>query len=186
MGAAGGPPDVLTTESNMEERRHPNVVNLRAAEAREYSHGDRFACRTRWLTEATGATGLGCSWYEVPPGRSAFPHHFHCANHEALFVLGGHGTLRIGEERVAVAAGDYVTLPPGPQCAHQLQNTGDQPLTYLCMSTMVTTDVVGYPDSRKTAALAFAPGTAGEAPWVRAMFRNESVTDYYDREEGDR
>ena len=48
---------------------------------------------------------------------------------------------------------------------------------------MVSTDVVGYPDSRKTAALAFASGTAGETPWVRAMFRNESVTDYYDRED---
>ena len=43
--------------------------------------------------------------------------------------------------------------------------------------------VVGYPESRKTAALAFASGTAGETPWVRAMFRNESVTDYYDRED---
>ena len=85
-----------------------------------------------------------------------------------------------------LAAGDYVTLPPGPQHAHQLQNTGDESLTYLCISTMVSTDVVGYPDSRKTAALAFASGTAGDAPWVRAMFRNESVTDYYDREDGDR
>jgi uncharacterized cupin superfamily protein len=168
----------------MEDRRHPNVVNLREVEAREYAHGEKFACRTRWVTEATGATGLGCSWYEVPPGRTAFPQHFHCANHEALFILGGRGTLRIGEERVPVAAGDYATLPPGPQGAHQWQNTGEGPLTYLCISTMVSTDVVGYPDSRKTAALAFALGTAGETPWVRAMFRNESVTDYYDREDG--
>jgi len=77
-----------------------------------------------------------------------------------------------------------VTFPPGPALAHQLENTGDGPLTYLAMSTMVATDVVGYPDSHKTAALAFAPGAVGGTPWVRAIFRDESSTDYYDREDG--
>jgi hypothetical protein len=28
-----------------EERRHPNVVSLREAEAREYAHGKKCACR---------------------------------------------------------------------------------------------------------------------------------------------
>jgi hypothetical protein len=39
-----------------------------------------------------GGEKLGCSLYEVPLGRRAWPCHYHRANEEAIHVLYGSGT----------------------------------------------------------------------------------------------
>lgn len=160
-------------------RRHPNVVNVSELQPRGFDRGARFALANRALGRATGARGIGCSLYEVPPGRTAFPHHYHCANEESLYVLEGAGTLRIGSDEVTVGPGDYATFPVGPAHSHQLLNTGDTPLRYLCFSTLLPTEVVGYPDSKKIGAMGF---TATGESMVRIMVREESHVDYYDGE----
>ena len=167
----------------MTERRHPSVVHLSEAPTRTVEKGTRFGFTNRILGHTTGGTGLGCTWYEVPAGRTAFPAHYHCATEEAIFVLEGEGTLRIGADKVPLLAGDYVTLRPGPDHAHQLVNTGSSPLRYLCMSTLVRADVVGYPDSKKVGAMGVPPGWKFPGPaWVRVMCREDSNLDYYDGE----
>ena len=105
----------------------PNVVNLSELKSGGFEKGSRFALANRPLGRATGARGIGCSWYEVPPGRTAFPNHYHCANEESVYVLEGSGTLRIGADEVPVGPGDYATFPVGPAHTHQLLNTGDEP-----------------------------------------------------------
>jgi uncharacterized cupin superfamily protein len=160
-------------------RRHPNVVNIAEVPAGGFTRGDRFAMSNRVLGRATGARGIGCSWYEIPPGKTAFPNHYHCANEESVYVLEGRGTLRIGEEEVAVGPGDYATFPVGPAHTPPLLHTGTGPLRYLCFSTMEPTEVVGYPDSKKIGAMSFA-GSAKQV--VRIMVREESHVDYYDGE----
>ena len=51
----------------------------------------------------------------------------------------------------AVTKHDYiVNLPGGPECAHQLINTGAEDLVYLAISTNAIPEVCGYPDSAKT------------------------------------
>src|SRR5215831_12011588 len=144
------------------KRRHPNVANLEETETHRQEKGSRFGHAMKWLGIATGGRGIGCRWIEVPPGRTAFPLHFHCANEEALFVLDGQGTLRMGKETVSLRQGDYVTFPPGEEHAHQLINTGKTPLRYLALSTQQTTEVVGYPDSGKVAAAHFAFDPTGK------------------------
>jgi uncharacterized cupin superfamily protein len=167
----------------MTERRHPCVVNLSEAAARTVEKGTRFGFTNKNLGQTTGGTGIGASWYEVPPGRTAFPAHFHCATEEAIFVLEGEGTLRIGADKVALRGGDYVTLPPGPSHAHQLVNTGGSPLRYLCLSTRPQADVVGYPDSKKVGAAGVALGWKFPEPaWIRIICREDSMVDYYDGE----
>lgn len=161
-------------------RRHPNVVNVAEIEARGFEEGARFALLNRPLGRSTGAKGIGCSWYEVPPGRTAFPHHYHCANEESLYVLEGTGRLRIGADEVAVGPGDYATFPVGPAHAHQLINAGAGPLRYLCFSTLHGTEVTGYPDSGKIGAMSYTP--EGQRV-VRLMFRESGAVDYYDGEE---
>jgi uncharacterized cupin superfamily protein len=163
-----------------ENRRHPNVANLSEVQPRTVSQGSRFAFTTRWFTRATGAKGLGCSWFEVPPGKTAFPKHFHCANEEGAYILEGEGTLQLGSQRIPIRAGDYVTFPIGPDAAHQIVNTGTAPLRYLALSTLVPTEVVGYPDSRKVGVA--ATSRFGEAPWMRGIFRQDSTVDYYEGE----
>lgn len=160
-------------------RRHPNVVNTSELEAGGFSRGTRFAMSNYVLGQATGARSIGCSLYEVPPGKTAFPTHYHCANEEAIYVLEGTGKLRIGADEVTVGSGDYATFPTGPAHAHLLLNTGSTPLRYLCFSTLISTEVVGYPDSGKIGAMSFS---ATGQPHVRRMFRESSHVDYYDGE----
>ena len=164
--------------------RHKNVVNVEALEWREFERGDRFAERRKQLSAAAGSEKLGCSFYEVPPGKTAWPRHYHLANEEAVVVLAGEGTLRLGEEEVAVQAGDYVALVPGEAHAHQLLNTGDTTLRYLCFSTMIEPDVTVYPDSNKVGIFAgSAPGGPREARTFARFLDAEARRAYWDGED---
>lgn len=165
------------------ERRHDNVVNADEVSSREISHADKFGATATALGTPAGGQGLGCNLFEVPPGRTAFPRHYHCAIEEAVYVLSGTGQLRIGEGRVALRPGDWVTLPPGPDHAHQVINDGDEILRYLCVSTRAHADVVGYPDSNKILATASPSFDFFAKPWVRSIFDGDATVGYYDGEE---
>jgi uncharacterized cupin superfamily protein len=170
----------------MTDRRHPNLVNLDEVDGRTLEKGTRFGCTMKSLGRTTGAQGIGCSWYEQAPGRTAFPRHYHTANEESLYVLEGAGTVRIGEKSIELRAGDYVTFKVGPEHAHQITNTGDAPLRYLCFSTLISPEIVSYPDSNKVGAMAMAPGTTlGDPPWIRGIFSADQQVDYYDGEDTD-
>jgi uncharacterized cupin superfamily protein len=54
------------------------------------------AFRRKQLSDAAGGREIGCSLYELPPGKRSWPYHYHTANEEALYVLSGSGTLRVG------------------------------------------------------------------------------------------
>lgn len=169
----------------MSERRHPHVVHHQEVEPTEQAHG-KFALRHRALAQAVGGRGIGCGMVEIPPGKAAWPFHYHCANEEAMYVLSGSGVARIGDARIAIGPGDYLAFPPGPATPHQTINTGAEPLVYLVLSTMLTTEVVGYPDSKKIGALAATVGPDGvRRPLLRALFREETQVSYYDREGDD-
>jgi len=120
----------------------------------------------------------------VPPGATAFPFHMHCINDEALYILKGQGTLRIGDERVPVGPGDFIAHPAAT-VAHQLVNDSDAPLEYLAMSTVHSGEIVLYPDSDKLAAAAIRPGDTSEPRQfvVRALFKRGAPVDYYDGED---
>lgn len=166
-------------------RRHPNVVNVEEIEALDMTGSKRFASRMRMLGAAAGGQALGCTWYEVPPGKSAFPRHAHTANEEAMFVLEGAGRLRIGDAEVQVRAGDFVALPAGKAHAHQVLNEGEGPLRYLCWSTKAMPDVVFFPDSGKVGYT--APGTPGDPaspPIEQGMFRERDSVGFLDDEDG--
>src|SRR3990170_7525435 len=126
-------------------RERPNVVNEQDLEWGEQSHG-KFGYSRKQLGSAAGGEKLGCSLYEVPPGRRAWPYHYHLANEEAIYVLQGSGTLRLGEREITLSQGDYVALQVGEAGAHQIINTWEGPLRYLCFSTMIEPDAMVYPD----------------------------------------
>jgi uncharacterized cupin superfamily protein len=163
---------------------HPNVVNENELEWGEQSHGERFAHRRKQLSSAAGGEKLGCSLYEVPPGRRAWPYHYHLANEEAIYVLEGSGTLRIDGQEVGISQGDYVALPVGEAGAHQIFNTSDAPLRYLCFSTMVEPDIAVYPDSEKIGLFAgAAPGGPKGKRTLHKYLRAGAEVGYYDGEE---
>ena len=169
----------------MTDKRHANVTNLDEVEGRTQAHGTKFGFTSKALGLTTGGKGLGCSHYELPAGRAAFPFHWHSALEEALFVLEGSGTLRIGDKTLLVRAGDYVAFPTGPEAAHQMVNTSSASLKYLCFSTSATVEVVGYPDSKKIAVSAGASvaDARGGKHWARHIFKEQPSAGYYEGED---
>jgi uncharacterized cupin superfamily protein len=105
----------------------------------------------------------------IPPGAAVCPFHSHLAQWELFVVRAGHGTVRAGDERHAVAVGDVFVHPPG--AAHQLVNSGATDLEVLIVADNPPLDGCYYPDSGKWALR--PPGK---------VFRMEE-TGYFDGEE---
>lgn len=168
-------------------KKHPNITNLDEVEARKVQKGSKFSYSAKRLGALSGGQSLGCSWFEIEPGRTSFPHHFHCANEEAIFILDGRGEMRINENSVTVEKNDYIAFPVGPEHSHSLKNIGTTPLRYLCFSTLIPTEVVGYPDSKKVAAVGSKDISKGifSTPdvWIRLLVKEQVSVDYYDGEE---
>jgi uncharacterized cupin superfamily protein len=163
---------------------HPNVVGDQGVEWSEQYHGEKFGYRRKSLGLAAGGEKLGCSLYEVPPGRRAWPYHYHLANEEAIYVLEGSGSLRFGGEEIWVSQGDYVALPARAEGAHQLINSSETVLRYLCFSTMIEPDVMIYPDSGKVGIFGgAAPGGPKEKRTLSKFLRGDVEVAYYAGEE---
>jgi uncharacterized cupin superfamily protein len=156
----------------------PNVANLDEVDAVDTVQG-RHRYARRLLGAAAGGRQLGCSHMVLPPGAKSFPFHWHAANEEAIYVLAGRGTLRLGDARVAVRPGDWIALPCGPAHAHQLENDGDAPLAYLCISTMIPVEIGGYPDSGKVGVFAAPPGGGLADRYLRLLFEQRDAVDYW-------
>ena len=160
------------------ERRHPNVINRDELEPMEMRQG-KFHVSGWRFGQPAGNQQLGGQLLELQPGERAFPFHYHCANEEAIYVISGTGTIRLGDQRIAVRAGDWIAHPIGPEHAHQMINDSDGPLVYLAISTQLKCEVVGYPDSKKVAMNA---GPSWNAPWIRGIHRQGESLGYYDDE----
>ena len=156
----------------------PRVVHIKDVEPQHLSKGRHFDSQFRRLSAATGGVKLGCSMYEVKPGKRAFPFHAHYGIEEAIFILAGEGTLRLGETEMVVRGGTYAAFPPGADAAHQIINTGTTVLRYLCLSSGADPEVVIYPDSGKIMAMA-----GGWPPEVRMVAKQGESLDYWDGED---
>ena len=136
---------------------HP-IVNL---DQLDYATPDRpaaFAARLAPVAARIGARQLGYRVTELAPGARAWPFHSHFANEEMFFVLEGTGVLRMGSQHLPIRSGDFIAAPTGgAESAHQIINTSDQVLRYLCVSTMIEPEVALYPDSGKFFVLAGSP-----------------------------
>lgn len=114
------------------------------------------------------------SVYEVPPGKAAFPYHYHLRNEEVFFILSGNGLLKTPEGERTVTAGDFLYFPNNENGAHKLANTSDrEPLVYADFDTRHDPEVAVYPDSDKV-------GIYGGG--IRMLFRAAEKVDYYDGE----
>ncbi len=141
----------------------------------------RIEARMARLAPRLGLTHLGCSLIEVPPGRQAFPWHGHRHNDEVFVVLAGSGTLRLGEQRWPVRAGDIVGCPAGgPASAHALINDGREGavLRYLALSSQHEPEICDYPDSGKFGVY----DRGGAAPAFVHLGRSADALDYWDGE----
>jgi uncharacterized cupin superfamily protein len=180
-------------------------VNERTLEWSETAHGST-SFRRKQLGRTGGGENLGASLYELPPGKQSWPYHYHTGNEEAIYVLAGEGTLRVGSEDewsyYPLRAGDYVALPAGSESAHQVANTEQTewrgsdggadteadgaraPLRYLVFSTMNEPDISVYPDSEKLGLFAgAAPGGDSNERVVDGYYPRDAAVDYWKGEE---
>jgi uncharacterized cupin superfamily protein len=88
------------------------------------------------LARHAGAKHLAANLYELDPGVSVSPLHFHHANEELLFVISGAPSLRRGtdDERV-LEPGEVVAFPIGPSGTHQILNRSRAPARVLICAT---------------------------------------------------
>lgn len=141
---------------------------------------EAFASRRKQIGQAAGGKKIGTSVFQLLPGEKAFPFHAHLANEEAVFILSGEGQMRIGSEKINISEHDYIALPAGDAFAHQIINTSDKPLEYLCISTMIEPDVILYPDSEKVGLLSgSAPGGKKTPHSKKHFFKLNSAVSYF-------
>lgn len=122
------------------------ILNLADVQLDSSSEGTRFGAATGEIAKILGLRGLGARLYDVPPGRTAVPFHRHHTSDEMFLILSGTGEYRIGDERLPIRPGDCLGAPAGGR-AHQIINTGAEPLRYVALSNNTSADVVEYVDS---------------------------------------
>jgi uncharacterized cupin superfamily protein len=123
---------------------------------------------------ALGASQMGASLYELPPGQSVCPYHYEYPEEEWLIVLSGRVNLRHPEGDEELGEGDIVCFPPGPDGAHKVTCLGDEAARVLMTSTRQTPGIAVYPDSGKVGVW---PGDDRD----RLMMRRDTL-DYWDGE----
>jgi uncharacterized cupin superfamily protein len=109
-------------------------------------------------------TSLGASVYELGPGNFVV-YHFHHASEEAMVVLRGRPTLRTPEGTRTLDEGEAVHFPTGPDGAHGVSNETDEPVRFVMVSTLVSPEVVEYPDLGQITAQARTGSQTGERLW---------------------
>ncbi|MDD5037587.1 MAG: cupin domain-containing protein [Methylococcaceae bacterium] len=96
------------------------------------------------LGDVVGLESLGVHLITVEPGYRSTEFHFHHYEEECTYVLSGHGTAVIGDERHPIGAGDFIGSPIN-DVAHELINDGDEPLVCLIIAQRLDQDVTDYP-----------------------------------------
>ena len=150
--------------------------NLHAAETElEGGEPDGYLTRGDRFGKKIGATRIGGTVYDLPPGQAICPYHYEFGDEEWLIVLTGHPTVRHpgGEERLD--PGDLVCFPAGPEGAHKVANAAgaEADARVLMISTLQEPSVAVYPDSDKVGVF---------ADDLRLLVRRDSGVDYWDGE----
>ena len=139
----------------------------------KWEHPD-YAYQKRVIVGKEDAAHLDVSVYEIPPGKAAYPYHYHAGNEEVFFILSGSGLLRTPDGERTVTAGDFLYFPNNEKGAHKLTNVSDhEPLVYVDFDTRHDPEVVFYPDSGKV-------GVSGGG--MRLFVPTDQQVDYYDGE----
>jgi uncharacterized cupin superfamily protein len=137
-----GPPDAPEPGE-----RPSTIINLKDVRPRHFGRGS-VSSERRDLGMAAGSVHTGLQHYEVEPGRAATPAHCHSIEEEIFVVLGGEGTLVLGDDETSVRAGHVVARPPATGVAHMFR-AGPDGLEFLAYGTREPGDMCYYPRSGK-------------------------------------
>jgi len=155
----------------MDEVFHVNIKDLQRQHKNQH---DGYECYKRDFVPLGSAKQCAVSVYEIPPGKSAYPYHYHIKNEETFFILSGSGSLKTPKGNKKVSAGDFLFFPANENGAHKLTNTSEsEMLVYIDFDTSNDLEVTFYPDSNKI-------GVWGKS--INKLFKTDQNVDYYDGE----
>ncbi len=133
-----------------EDHRRRGPISIESLAWAPWSEGTRFGGKVRVLSDTqAGGMKIGVVIEELEPGKQSCPFHYHLVEEEHMVILEGTATLRLGTDRIAVKAGDFISFPAGRAEAHCLVNEGDMPCRYLVIGDNSPDEVCVYPDSNK-------------------------------------
>ncbi len=153
--------------------RHVNVASPKFTYDPEDAEG--FRAGTFRCGPDVGASRLGATVYELPPGEAVCPYHYEYSEEEWLLVLEGRPTVRHAEGSEQLSPWDVVCFPVGPEGAHGVRNETDETVRVLMFSEVEYPAVTVYPDSDKIGV--YTPGRRDNV-----IVRRSSSVDYYDGE----
>jgi uncharacterized cupin superfamily protein len=161
----------------MSEAKPRGPIAIEGVPWTEFSEGVRFALKFRVLSDTRGEDKrkIGISYEELPPKQQSVPFHYHLMEEEHIVALEGECTLRLGDERYTLKAGDYVGFPAGQRAGHCLINETDKPFRFIMIGDHAPNEVAVYPDSNKI----LIRGLDG------AILRDENRLSYIDGERAD-
>ena len=155
----------------MSQIKHSKISDIPASHKCAHEGYEYFR---RKFVPIGGANNALVSVYEIPPGKAAYPYHYHHNNEETFYILSGSGTLKTPEGERSVAAGELLFFPTGPEGAHKLTNTSKtEMLVYLDFDVVHDIDIAVYPDSDKI-------GIWGKG--INKLYPQGADVDYYDGE----
>ncbi len=128
----------------------------------QHQFNDNAVRHARNLTRPTGMQRIGVHIVRIEAGHDSTTHHYHEADEEFIYILSGRGQARIGDETFEIEAGDFMGFP-APSPAHSMHNPYAEDLVYLMGGERWATDVVHYPDIKRS--LIKANGRRSWAAW---------------------
>ena len=135
---------------DISEQKPRGPVAIESVPWTEWSEGVRFGSRYRVLSDTRNdGRKIGVSVEELAPGKQSCPFHYHLVEEEHIVAIEGEATLRLGEERYRIRAGDYVGFPAGQRAGHCLVNEGETPFRFIMIGDRAATETCVYPDSGK-------------------------------------
>ncbi|WP_201611016.1 cupin domain-containing protein [Psychrobacter submarinus] len=130
------PKDYILTKSDIAEIPETKHV---------HQFNDNAIRHTVSLSDIVGLNAFGLHLVRVEPGDETTQHHYHEESDEFIYVLSGQLSLRYGEERYQLAAGDFVGFP-AHGAAHSMINDSDMDAVYLMGGSRPPIDICNYPD----------------------------------------
>jgi uncharacterized cupin superfamily protein len=154
------------------------MVNIDRPDFDEIREQEGFRANRAYLGRQVGAERLGMGLWELPPGQAAYPYHFHLTEEELVVVMAGRPSLRTPEGWRELEQGEVVSFRCGEEGAHQIVNRTGEPIRFLAISTLESSEVVFQPDSGKVGAFDRRPAGTGQRLW----FRSDDAVEYYEGE----
>lgn len=151
------------------------VKNIDDIKAKYKNEFDGYEFNKYEVTQRKDFDQAYVCFYEIMPGKAAYPKHYHSYNTECFYIIKGNGVIETDGEDINVSSGDVIVFPRGKKGMHKIVNiSGVENLLYIDFDTTNSPDIVHYVDSDKIGII--------EHNISSTFYRNSDNVDYYDGE----